>query len=130
MTFTNNRPDKRYVSEIIMIGKDLTADRVSEVQCHFKNYDKALIPGTYMNAEVEVKNNSAYVLPEDAIVRYEGKHYAFIKKASNEFEMKEVQIGNTENGFTELLNPDKSNQSFVVKGAYALLMSLKNKSEE
>ncbi|WP_298349812.1 efflux RND transporter periplasmic adaptor subunit [Runella sp.] len=130
LTFTNNRPDKKYVSEVIMIGKDLTADRVSEVQCHFKNYDKALIPGTYMNAEVEVKNSSAYVLPEDAIVRYEGKHYAFIKKAANEFEMKEVQIGNTENGFTEILNPDKTTQNFVVKGAYALLMSLKNKSEE
>jgi len=130
MTFTNNRPDKKYVSEIIMIGKDLTADRATEVQCHFQNYDKALIPGTYMNAEVEIKNNSAYVLPEDAIVRYEGKHYAFIKKAANEFEMKEVQIGNTENGFTELLNPDKSNQNFVVKGAYSVLMSLKNKSEE
>ncbi len=130
MTFTNNRPDKKYVSEVIMIGKDLTADRASEVQCHFKNYDKALIPGTYMNAEVEVKNNSAYVLPEDAIVRYEGKHYAFLKKAANEFEMKEVQIGNTENGFTELINPDKATQNYVVKGAYALLMSLKNKSEE
>jgi membrane fusion protein, heavy metal efflux system len=130
MTFTNNRPDKKYVSEIIMIGKDLTADRVSEVQCHFKNYDIALIPGTYMNAEVEIKNNSAYVLPEEAIVRYEGKHYAFIRKAANEFEMKEVQIGNTENGFTEILNPDKATQNFVVKGAYAVLMSLKNKSEE
>lgn len=130
MTFTNNRPDKKYISEIIMIGKDLTADRATEVQCHFKNYDKALIPGTYMNAEVEVKNNNAYVLPEDAIVRYEGKQYAFIRKTVNEFEMKEVKIGNTENGFTELLLPEKPNQDFVIKGAYTLLMSLKNKSEE
>ncbi|MFN3378233.1 MAG: efflux RND transporter periplasmic adaptor subunit [Runella zeae] len=130
MTFTNNRPDKKYISEIIMIGKDLTADRATEVQCHFKNYDKALIPGTYMNAEVEVKNNNAYVLPEDAIVRYEGKQYAFIRKTDDEFEMKEVKIGNTENGFTELLMPEKTNQDFVIKGAYTLLMSLKNKSEE
>lgn len=130
MTFTNNRPDKKYVAEIIMIGKDLTSDRATEVQCHFKNYDKALIPGTYMNAEVEVKNNSAYVLPEDAIVRYEGKQYAFVRKGANEFEMKEVHIGTTENGFTELLNPNTINQDFVVKGAYTLLMSLKNKSEE
>lgn len=130
MTFTNNRPEKKYISEIIMIGKDLTADRATEVQCHFKNYDKALIPGTYMNAEVEVKNNNAYVLPEDAIVRYEGKQYAFIRKTDDEFEMKEVKIGNTENGFTELLMPEKPNQVFVIKGAYTLLMSLKNKSEE
>ena len=130
MTFTNNRPDKKYISEIIMIGKDLTADRATEVQCHFKNYDKALIPGTYMNAEVEVKNNNAYVLPEDAIVRYEGKQYAFIRKTDSEFEMKEVKIGNTENGFTELLLPEKPNQDFVIKGTYTLLMSLKNKSEE
>jgi len=130
MTFTNNRPDKKYLSEIIMIGKDLTSDRATEVQCHFKNHDKALIPGTYMNAEVEIKNNQAYVLPEDAIVRYEGKQYAFIKKTTNEFEMVEVKIGNSENGFTEIVSTDKNNKNFVVKGAYAVLMSLKNKSKE
>lgn len=128
--YTNNQPERKHLSEVIMIGKDLTSDRATEVQCHFRQYDKALIPGTYMNAEVEVKNNQAYVLPEDAIVRYQGKQYAFVQKSNKEFLMSEVNVGNTENGFTEILSPAPSQHNFVVKGAYTLLMSLKNKSEE
>jgi cobalt-zinc-cadmium efflux system membrane fusion protein len=45
--------------------------------------------------------------------------------------MLEVQIGNTEKGFTEIIKSENlNNQTFVIKGAYTLLMSLKNKSEE
>lgn len=128
--YTNNQPEKKHLSEVIMIGKDLTSDRATDVQCHFRQYDKALIPGTYMNAEIEVKNNQAYVLPEEAIVRFQGKHYAFVQKSIKEYSMTEVQIGNTKNGFTEILSPAPSQQNFVIKGAYTLLMSLKNKSEE
>jgi cobalt-zinc-cadmium efflux system membrane fusion protein len=63
-------------------------------------------------------------------VRYQGKQYAFVQKSNKEYLMNEVKVGNTENGFTEILSPEPNQQSFVIKGAYTLLMSLKNKSEE
>lgn len=45
--------------------------------------------------------------------------------------MVEVQIGNSENGYTELVNTSQSfmNKKFVTKGAYQLLMGLKNIEE-
>ncbi|HRG52466.1 MAG TPA: efflux RND transporter periplasmic adaptor subunit, partial [Bacteroidia bacterium] len=52
VAFNNNKPDKKHDCEIILISKDLSADRSAEVHCHFEDYDKALLPGMYMNAEV------------------------------------------------------------------------------
>ncbi|WP_394991756.1 efflux RND transporter periplasmic adaptor subunit [Emticicia sp.] len=131
MAYTNTYPDKKYPCEILLIGKSLNEERNTEVHCHFEAYDKALIPGTYMNAEIAITNAKSYVLPEDAVVRFENKHYIFVMKSATQFEMIEVQIGNTEKGFTEILKTENlNNQTFVIKGAYALLMSLKNKSEE
>lgn len=131
VAFTNTHTEKKYAAEIILIGKNLNEERSTDVHCHFESYDKTLIPGTYMNAEIAVTNAKSYVLPEDAIVRFENKHYVFVKKSATQFEMVEVQIGNTEKGLTEIIKTENlNNQTFVIKGAYSLLMSLKNKSEE
>ena len=131
IAFTNNNRQKKYDCEIILIGKDLNAASNTEVHCHFEMYDKSLIPGTYMNAEIEVASGISFVLPEEAVVNFENKHYAFIQKGKDEFEMVEVQTGKIENGFIEIILPDKiENETFVIKGAYSLLMSLKNKSED
>jgi cobalt-zinc-cadmium efflux system membrane fusion protein len=129
--YTNTYPDKKYPCEILLIGKSLSEERNTDVHCHFEIYDKALIPGTYMNAEIAITNAKSYVLPEDAIVRFENKYYVFMKKTATQFEMVEVQIGNTEKGFTEIIKTENlNNQTLVIKGVYSLLMSLKNKSEE
>lgn len=129
--FTNNQPEKKYPCEILLIGKHLGSERSTEVHCHFETYDKALIPGTYMNAEVEVKSANSYTLPQEAIVRFENKHYVFLKKSANQFVMTEVLPGQTAGGFTEITQPASlMSETLVTKGAYTLLMSLKNKSED
>lgn len=131
ITYTNNDPKNKHLAEILLIGKDLGEDRSTEVHCHFEDYDKTLIPGTYMNAEVQIKANNSFVLPEDAVVSFENKKYAFVKKSAKEFEMIPVETGVVENGFIEVLNGKQLvNQTFVQKGAYTLLMTLKNKAEE
>lgn len=131
VAFTNNEPNKKHPCKILLIGKDLGADRSTDVHCHFEDYDKTLIPGTYMNAEIQVKSANSYVLPEDAVASFENKQYAFVQQSSNQFSMVEVQTSNTENGFIEILSAEKLvGKNMVIKGAYALLMSLKNKGEE
>jgi cobalt-zinc-cadmium efflux system membrane fusion protein len=49
------------------------------VHCHFNDYDKTLIPGMYMNADIEVKANDVIAVPTDAIVHFEGKDYVFVQ---------------------------------------------------
>ena len=131
VAYSNNQPDKKYPCTIILISKNLSGDRSAEVHCHFEQYDKNLLPGMYMNADVEIKSNDVNALPNDAIVRFENKQYVFIVKGHNQFEMVETKTGNAENGFTEITIDEKlAKDSFVLKGAYNLLMKIKNTSEE
>ena len=128
--FTNHKPDLKYPCEIILIGKDLSEERSVEVHCHFEKYDKTLIPGMFMNAELEINNNNAKVLPDEAIVRFENVNYAFIATSKNTFKMIEVKLGSSEKGLTEVTMDDLFyNKNFVLNGAYNLLMQLKNKEE-
>ncbi|MEX1201992.1 MAG: efflux RND transporter periplasmic adaptor subunit [Ferruginibacter sp.] len=129
--YTNNNPQKKHEADILLIGKNIVAEGYTEVHCHFEDYDKALIPGTYMNAELLVTKHSAFVIPEEAIVRFENKHYVFQKIDSTRFSMILIQIGETNEGFTEIKNGSEiATKQIVRKGAYTLLMSLKNSGEE
>ena len=128
--FTNHKPDLKYPCEIILIGKDLSEERSVEVHCHFEKYDKTLIPGMFMNAELEINSKNAKVLPDEAIVRFENVNYAFIATSKNTFKMVEVKLGSSEKGLTEVTMDDSFiNKNFVLNGAYNLLMQLKNKEE-
>lgn len=131
LAYTNTNPEKKYPAEIILISKSLTNDRALEIHCHFEQYDKSLLPGMFMNGEIDIKATAANALPNDAIVRFENKQFVFIQDAEKKFKMIEVQPGNSENGYTELENADNiKNELFVIKGAYNLLMALKNTSDE
>ncbi len=131
--YNNTNPNKKYICEIILIGKDVTPERTIQVQSHFEQYDKSLIPGMYMNAEVEISTNNAFVIHNDGIVRFEGKQYVFIQTESKKFEIQEVTTANNENGFTQITfadSTDMRNKTFVIQGAYTLLMKMKNMEEE
>lgn len=133
MAYNNNEPDKKYACEIILISQDLSSDRSAEVHCHFETYDKKLMPGMYMNADVEIQNNNVLSIRQEAIVTFEGKDYVFLAKGKNEFEMIEVKKGSGNTTFAEITfdgGKDYGSQSFVTKGAYAILMQLKNTNAE
>lgn len=131
IAFSNNDEEKKYRGEISLISNDLSPERIAEVHCHFDNTDKSLKPGMYMNAEIELKSHDAQAVSEEAIVSFEGKDYLFVKKSDKEFEMLPVETGAKENKFIEILNSEKFiNREIVTKGAYTLLMALKNKAEE
>lgn len=130
VAYTNNDLQNKHEADILLIGKNITTEGYTEVHCHFDDYDKTLVPGTYMNAEVLLTNHRAFVVPEDAIVRFENKHYVFQKTDSSRFTMLPVAIGETNEGFTEIKNGSEiALKQIVVKGAYTLLMSLKNGGE-
>lgn len=133
VAYTNNNPGKQYPCEVILIGKNVGADRSVQVHCHFDKYDHSLVPGMYMNAEIETNNAQALTLPEDAVVRYGNKQYVFAVLPGNKFEMREVITGASENGFIAIAEArgfDITTQDVVTRNAYTLLMSLMNKGEE
>lgn len=131
VSYTNNQPDKKYSGKIILIGKNISEDRAVEVHAHFDNYDARLIPGMYMNAEIEIPETKNLALPDECIVSFEGKHFVFKQKDTANFEMIAVEVGSSGDGFTEILNADNlKNSKIVQQGAYTLLMAMKNKGKE
>ncbi|MBS1535230.1 MAG: efflux RND transporter periplasmic adaptor subunit [Bacteroidetes bacterium] len=131
-TFTNSQPNKKHPCEIILISKDLsTEDHTVEVHCHFNDYDKTLLPGMYMNAEIELKNNQVPAIPEAAVVNYEGKDYVFLMKDKLHYVLQPIAIAVQSEGYISITQPELlEGQKIVVKGAYTLLMQMKNKTEE
>lgn len=127
VAWSANNPDKKYDCEVILIGRDVSADRSIDVHCHFKQFDKALVPGMYMVAEVELANNTSLAVPDDAIVRYDNKSYVFVPAGDRQFRMVPVQVGASEDGYTAISwsEPATADQ-IVVKNAYTLLMKMKN----
>lgn len=131
VAFTNTNPDKKFTCEIILISKNISQDGTTEVHCHFENYDKNLLPGMYMNAELDIKSSAGFALPETAIVNYEGKQYAYEVIDNLKYAMVEIIAGARSDGFVEVKNYQQlQNKKLVLNGAYTLLMKMKNVEEE
>ncbi|MPT35744.1 MAG: efflux RND transporter periplasmic adaptor subunit [Flavobacterium sp.] len=131
IAYSNAEPDKKYEARIILISKDINTDGLTTVHCHFTKYDKDLLPGMYMNAAVELTSGKVNTLPEASVVNFEGKNYVFIQTGLRTYKMQEVSIGNQENSDVEIQNSSiLEGKTLVLKGAYALLMQLKNKEND
>lgn len=133
ITYTANNPEKKYEGHIILISRNITADGSVEVHCHFKRHDKTLIPGMFMNAEIETHALDAVTVPEDAVVMYDKKQYVFVVSGGNQFQMTEIQTGPAASGFITITSDNGRfllNQEIVLSNSYALLMKMKNTGEE
>lgn len=131
MAYTNASDTKKYAAKISFINQSLNGDRAAEIICHVNSYSPALLPGLFVNAEVEVENQKALTVPEDAVVRWQGKFYVFTDIGNNQFQMNEVKSGVKNEGFSQITSDAISNSSkVVVKNAYTLLMSAMNNDEQ
>jgi cobalt-zinc-cadmium efflux system membrane fusion protein len=129
--YAQSNPEVKYEGVVQYVGKDISAEGTVAVHCQFLQADKRLIPGMYMNAEIISSGEKAYLLPDEAIVRYQGKTYVFEQVADRQFKMLEVTSKSRGNGTTQVEFTDGvvGEKNIVVKGAYTLLMHLKNKDE-
>ena len=86
-----------------------------------------------MNAEIQSSSKKAFVIPLDGLVHFEGKDYVFLTNSDMTYQMLEIKLINSQNEIAQiefLKNEDMSKKSFVTKGAYTLLMKMKNRAEE
>jgi membrane fusion protein, heavy metal efflux system len=149
--FTLANESKERMATIHLIGREISTDRTIQIHCHIDQEDKELLPGMYLKAAVETGGAQVPALPDEAIINFQGKKYIFVVAAdhaeeSNEsksaeseqheegthFTMVEIEIGNSELGFTEVTLPENFNpeSKIAVKGAYSLLSKMKNSEEE
>ena len=93
---------KKYTARIVLISKDFAADRSVLIHCHFQNYEPHLLPGTFMNAEIETNSRASLAIPDSGVVAFEGKQYIFEEVKPKTYKMVLVKTGNSEHGFTEV----------------------------
>jgi cobalt-zinc-cadmium efflux system membrane fusion protein len=131
ITYTTARPEVRYEAEIILISKNLNADRMANVHCHFEKFDASLLPGMFMNAEVKINNQTALAIAEQAVVKWQNKNYVFTDQGQNTFRMVPVTTGNLNEGQQQIIGQNiTAKTKLVTQNAYALLMKMKNNAEE
>lgn len=130
--WTNSNPSHKYGLTVGLIAKNIGEDHTIEVHCQFNQYDTKLIPGIYMQAEIELTSESAQSVPEDAIFHADNRDYVFVSGNTNEFMLTEVVKGITHKGYTAIKKPDNqefTDENIVIKGGYSLWMKMKNESE-
>jgi len=127
--YTNN-DDFVYNTSILYVNKNLNEENAVEVIAHITNSTGKLISGNYMNAEIASYNNNASVIPNSAIVPFEGKNYVFVSKNDTTFIMTEVELGTKTSTVSEITNAAEfTDKKIALTDAYTLLMVLKNKEE-
>lgn len=128
--FSNVQPDKKITGVIEYIINNVGQEGFANIICTLDSRMNELMPGMYFNAIIEAQSIDSWIISDDAIVSFEGKEYVFVEKGSQNFEMVEIALGHKEGGKVQIIN----NQIFidkkiVVKGAYTLLMKMKNVAE-
>ncbi len=118
------------IAKVFLIGKEISADRTVRVHCHLEKEDQSLIPGLYFKALIETETQERLVLPSAAVVAFNNQHFVFVEKESLRYLMVEVQVGKSQNDFTEVIIPNELlGAKMVINGTYSLLSILKNTEE-
>ncbi len=128
-----NNPQKKYEVEVLLVSKNINESRTGLIHCHFKNANHELLPGMFLNGSFYLPASPTKILPEESLVRFEGKIYVFVERDAHHFEMVEVQTGIKQEGMITVKESDKldlTKDKVVTKNAYRLLGMLKNKPTE
>ncbi|WP_299672587.1 efflux RND transporter periplasmic adaptor subunit [uncultured Polaribacter sp.] len=138
----SNAPENWMEANVFLIGNNVRDDRSITIHGHLEEKNEALLPGMFVNANIEVDTLEQFAVPEEAIVRFEGKHYIFISKGNrkednqimSDFEMLEVNKGNEEENYVAVSLVDNSlkmeDLSIVLNDAFTLLAKAKNSEDE
>lgn len=148
--FTLASEHKERTATVYLIGRDIAPDRTVRIHCHLDQEDADLLPGMYLKAYIETGGSEVTSLPDEAIINYQGTKYIFVEKPHEDhthdhqehgtepheenylFTMVAVNVGNSEDGYTEIILPEGFNAkeaSVVLKGAYNLLSKVKISEE-
>jgi len=125
-----NKPTEPYEAVVHLINKSIDNEsRTATIHGHLKKEEQknSFAPGMYVEAEILTSSRLVNALPEAAVVNIDDKHFVLFQSSSDKethsFEKREVQVGETQNAYTEISNGNTFNPTdlFLVKGAFNLI---------
>ena len=125
-------PAKKYPVSVLAVAHNINEDKTALLHCHFEKIPANVLPGMFLTADMVVETKDAVLIPIVSVQRFQGKDYIFIQSAENVFEVKEIQVIQSNATFVTVSNTDANTwigKQIVVKNAFSLLGKLMNKSE-
>lgn len=113
--------EARYLAEVHLVGREVDqATKTVRVHGHFEKDPANLFPGTYVQAWITIRADSAWALPQSALVAENGVDVVYVQKGDT-FEPVAVQTGRRDGDFIEVQLPAEiQRERLVLKGAYYL----------
>jgi cobalt-zinc-cadmium efflux system membrane fusion protein len=130
LVYNNQKPDVKSSAKIVSVVPSIENGGSATAIAKLSSPNSEFVKGMYINAEVNISSHYTQGLPNEAVVSFENKNYVFEDLGKSNYKMIPVVIGISDDQFTEVLKADFfKDKKIVQKGAYSLLMMLKNKAE-
>ena len=128
LTFTDAN-DKTHVHPATIFALNKAFENNEQaIIVHAKIDEKteSILPGMYVEARIQVDDNKAAALPDEAIVSNGDEHYIYLQVGKDHFKQIAVSIGAMDMGYTEVIPLEQlpADAQIVTKGAYYLLSQL------
>ncbi|APG60511.1 efflux RND transporter periplasmic adaptor subunit [Christiangramia salexigens] len=123
-------PGTELTAEILSIGKTFEENpKALHAHAEIKNKPEDLIPGMYVRGRILINDEELTALPEDAIVRNDGKYFIFsVNKEGKDWSFKpiEVRVGTEDSGWVpiESLSPISEGTEISYNNAYYLMAEM------
>nr|WP_315028743.1 efflux RND transporter periplasmic adaptor subunit [uncultured Chryseobacterium sp.] len=130
LVYNNRKPDVKSNAKIVSIVPSIETGGSATAVAKFSSVNTEFVKGMYINAEVDINSRYTQGLPNEAVVSFENKNYVFEDLGKSKYKMIPVTTRISDDHFTEVIKADfLKDKKIVQKGAYSLLMMLKNKAD-
>ncbi|PIF45895.1 cobalt-zinc-cadmium efflux system membrane fusion protein [Chryseobacterium sp. 52] len=130
LVYSNENPELKSNAKIVSVVPSIENGGAAMAVAKLSSANSEFVKGMYINAEVSISGRNTLGLPNESVVSFENKNYVFEDLGKGTYKMIPVTVGISDDQFTEILKGDfLKNKKIVQKGAYSLLMMLKNKAE-
>ncbi|VAW89567.1 Probable Co/Zn/Cd efflux system membrane fusion protein [hydrothermal vent metagenome] len=115
-------PGRTYNGKITFIHPTLNRkSRTVQVRLEFDNSDLSLKPGMFSNVTLYVDPQlDALVVPSEAIVRSGSREQLFVVREPGKFEPREVTLGVTAQGMTQILSGVEAGEEVVTSSQFLI----------
>ncbi|BFO68006.1 efflux RND transporter periplasmic adaptor subunit [Chryseobacterium sp. KCF3-3] len=130
LVYNNQNPDVKSSAKIVSVVPSIENGGSATAIAKLSSVNTDFVKGMYVNAEVNISSRYTMGLPNEAVVSFENRNYVFEDLGNSSYKMIPVVTGIADDQFTEIIKADfLKDKKIVQKGAYSLLMMLKNKAE-
>jgi len=115
-------PGRLYDGKVTFIHPVLNSkSRTARIRLEFDNSDLSLKPGMFANVVLYSNpQEKAVVVPSEAIIRSGSREQVFVVRAPGKFEPREVTIGVTASGLTQIRNGVKEGEQVVTSSQFLI----------